>query len=185
MSRSGGGGGGAERALVQTLDEDGCVTGWAIQVTGDFAVSDPLAIGEIDAPSASGLLLADDSGTPGLFVEDGGEVGIGHVSPMGALDVRDAIGGHIFSTRTAIDTTAQLLLEVGAVTQYIRCDAIVSNGTTRGYLGFALQMGGTITQNVATSPDTYQIRLNVDGSVDVLRTAGSNLGTIVFRAMWI
>jgi hypothetical protein len=46
-----------------------------------------LSVNEVQAGSASGLKLTDDSGTSGIFIEDGGKVGVGMSTPSEQLDV--------------------------------------------------------------------------------------------------
>jgi len=48
---------------------------------------DILKIDEVRAYDGAGLKLNDDSGTSGIFIEDGGEVGFGTNSPTAAIDV--------------------------------------------------------------------------------------------------
>ncbi len=50
-------------------------------VKGSTPTYDPLRAGEVRAADTSGLKLSDDSGNPGLFVADGGAVGLGTTSP--------------------------------------------------------------------------------------------------------
>lgn len=147
---------------------------------GIFIASD-----ELRARSSSGLLLADALGVAGLFVADGGSVGIGTQTPEGLLHLWDGVAGHLFASFSAITSTAVDLLAAGAVGQYVRLDVLVTNGTARAFLAFSLQTGGTTTQNLVTGSDTWQVRLNGNGSVDVRRTAGSGTATVVVRAMWV
>lgn len=121
-----------------------------------------------------------------IFVTDGGDVGIGTTAPQGRLHVWDGAGGFLFGSRTAIGASAQMIIPngVGDVTRLVRGEAVVSNGAAAVYSSFTLSIGGATTQNAAVGADTYQFRLNSDGSLDVRRTAGSNAGNAVIRAMW-
>lgn len=144
-----------------------------------------IALEELRARSASGLLLADMLGGAGVFVADGGSVGIGTLDPEGVLHLWDGVAGHIFTSQSGVTSTARVFVAAGAVTQFARLDVLISNGTTRSFLAFNLQVGGTTTQGISTGSDTWQVRLNGDGSLDVRRTAGSGTATVVVRCMWI
>ena len=153
MSR---GGGGVEKALVQTFDENDCVDGWAIQVTGLDAASVGLEC----------FSCLDENNT--LVT---GNTFFAHGSSLAA---------HVHTT--GIDTTAIPIL--GAATrQFLRVDALITNGTVRTFLAFSLQPGGTLTQNLATGAETFQYRLNGDGSFDVRRTAGALTGESIVRIL--
>jgi hypothetical protein len=151
----------------------------------DTGASGMIRTQEVRARDASGLQIGDESGLLGIFVDDGGNVGIGTTAPQGHLHLWDGIGGHLNLSRTAIGAAAQILLPAGTVTALARLDAIVSNGSVRGYVGFSLVVGGTTSQNLVTGSDTWQFRLNANGSVDVRRTAGSGSATAYVRAMWM
>ena len=140
----------------------------------------------MQARASGGLTLTDASGALGLFVAHGGNVGAGTDAPQGRLHVWDGTGGFLFGSRSAIGATATVIIPngTGDVTLMVRVEAIVSNGATAAYSAFGLTLGGVVTQNVTVGSDTYQFRLNSDGSLDVRRTAGSNAGKAVVRAMW-
>jgi hypothetical protein len=177
------GGGGVEKALVQVLDEDGCVIGWAIQVTGGGLTCAECT--DDDLSVAGDLAVAEDINATGNIT---GEVITSSSLYTGATFYQHTgTGGFLQTTLTGIDTTAQIFIPdvVGDVTQYVRLDALISNGTARAFLGFGLQHGGAVTQNLVAGSETFQFRLNADGSVDVRRTAGALNGTAIFRAMWI
>ncbi len=123
----------------------------------------------------------------GISVDDSGNVGVGVDQPQARLHVWDGVGGFLFGSRSAIGATAQVIIAdgLGDVSKILRVEAFISNGTVAGYNAFTLTLGGTTVQSVNSGSDTYQFRLNSDGSVDVRRTAGSNAGTVVVRAMWL
>lgn len=153
----------------------------------DVGADAHIALAELRARDAGGLRLSDAAGLPALIVADGGAVGIGAQTPQGILHLWDGVGGNLFATITGINATAQPLIAAGAesIAQIVRVDALVSNGTARTFLGFTLTVGGITTQNLSTGGDTWQFRLNLDGSLDLRRTAGSGTGTALVRAMWL
>ncbi|WJZ48571.1 tail fiber protein [Synechococcus phage DSL-LC07] len=75
-----------------------------INADGDIQVADGnrMEIDEIRARDAAGLKLFDDAGA-GIFIQDGGSVGIGTSAPATQLDVRGALntGGYAFMTGDA------------------------------------------------------------------------------------
>jgi hypothetical protein len=58
-----------------------------------LTVGDPLEVNIVRARSAAGVRLEDDAGTLGVFVEDGGDVGIGTDAPTAKLHVLKTTGG--------------------------------------------------------------------------------------------
>lgn len=87
---------------------------WALLIngsrslTGDWDIGDGryIAADEIRARDAAGLYLRDDSGTLGIFVEDGGQVGIGTAAPVVKFDV-DGTGGADSMIRVTYNAHAQ------------------------------------------------------------------------------
>lgn len=144
-----------------------------------------IALEELRARASNGLLLADMVGSAGVFVADGGSVGIGTLDPEGVLHLWDGVAGHIFTSHSGVTSTARIIVAAGAVTQFARVDLLISNGTARTFLSFSMQVGGAMAQSITTGSDTWQVRLNGDGSLDVRRTAGSGTATVVVRCMWI
>jgi len=80
-------------AVVASLNLGNANTWTGLQTFSANAVTN-----QISAISAAGLGLYDDGGN-GIFVEDGGNVGIGTTAPVGKLDVAGSIiansGGHV------------------------------------------------------------------------------------------
>lgn len=54
-------------------------------------LTDPVVTSEVRAAASAGLKLYDDAGTAGLFVQDGGNVGIGTTEPIADLQVNECI----------------------------------------------------------------------------------------------
>ena len=82
--------------------------------------TDTMEVTVLEADGAGGIKLVDDSQTLGIFVEDGGQVGIGTVSPATQLEIESA-------------SAITLTLDSTVSTQF---DSIVfkSNGVTGGHL---------------------------------------------------
>lgn len=143
------------------------------------------------AANASGEIRFTTGGAPSTTTErmrlTNAGVGVGVTAPQGRLHVHDGDGGDLFVSKSAIATTAVTLIPngTGDVTGMIHIDAIVGNGSARTWVTCTLELGGTTTQNVTLGSDTYQFRLNADGSLDVRRTAGSNAGKVTLRALWV
>jgi hypothetical protein len=75
-------------ALILT----GCSPSYAQwQQIGADQLPDPLAISEMRARDTGGLSLGEDGGTLGIFIEEGGEVGIGTSDPRSTLDVAGSV----------------------------------------------------------------------------------------------
>lgn len=142
---------------------------------------------EIRARDASGLRLADAGGLLGLHISAGGSVGVGTTVPQGLLQLWDGMAGHLFASYTGVTATPQVIVAAGTygVTEMARLDTMVSNGTGRAQLAFALQHGGVMTQNLVTGSDIWQFRLNGNGSIDLRRTTGTGTAVAVVRVMWM
>ncbi|MCP4579819.1 MAG: hypothetical protein GY846_26410 [Deltaproteobacteria bacterium] len=63
-----------------------------------------IAVDEIRARDSGGLKLYDDSGSNGIFVEDGGNVGIGTASPSQKMVVANSSGLSVFTSWQNSDT---------------------------------------------------------------------------------
>ncbi len=84
--------------LADKLDEDG-----SIPLTANWDIGDGrhIAADKIRARDAAGLLLEDDGGN-GIFIEDGGEVGIGTSTPDSKLHVHRASAGSVAAHSSAV-----------------------------------------------------------------------------------
>ena len=68
----------------------------------EFRAQDSLIVdGAIAAEDAGGIGLVDDAGNAGLWVEDGGQVGIGHTVPLSKLHLKN----------TGVDSITQISIE--------------------------------------------------------------------------
>lgn len=119
--------------------------------------------------------VAEESGSSGEITSD-----LSVVHPSG--------GRTLFTTITGINDIAPKVIipddDATDVKQHVFIQTIVTtNNPASNYAEFSLVQGGTMTQNVIAS-STYRFRLNADGSVDVIRTAGFDNGRAVIWAMW-
>lgn len=109
----------------------------------------------------------------------GANVGIGIVAPTGKLHVRNVISGCMHWEYDGVDGTARTVIADGAgdvlyrlITMFVsRAD----DGTTAGGIltTGALIPGGGASALHTTGADTLGIRVNANGSVEVLRSAGT------------
>jgi hypothetical protein len=120
-----------------------------------------------------------------LLVDAAGNVGLGTASPQGRLHTWDGVSGSLTVSKGSIGATAQTILPNGAgdVTKLARVEGIASNGTAHAAFSGTLAVGGALS--ASAGGDTYELRVNADGSMDVRRTAGSNPGTVMLRVLWM
>lgn len=118
-------------------------------------------------------------------LESTGNWGFGVTSPQGKLHTSDGVGRTLISSKANITGTAQTIVPngTGDVTKLLRYEIICSNGTNHTSAAGAVAISGTV--DVTCGSDTYQLRVNADGSVDIRRTAGSTNGTATYRLLWL
>lgn len=104
-----------------SVSADGVVTINGNRVWGGIAYVD-----ELRATGSSGLKLYDDSGTAGVFVKDGGNVGIKESDPDVALQVTGDISATGTITGTAFDAGDGNITNVGD----INADSVSPDSTT-------------------------------------------------------
>lgn len=115
---------------------------------------------------------------------DGTNIGVNTRLPQGPLHIYTANGSCGFFTKTGINTTPQEIIPNGSfdVTKILRFTATMS---TSG--GTASAVGGLTpgaSQAFTCGSDTFNLRVNANGSVDVVRTAGSNAGQLAVFLVW-
>lgn len=119
-----------------------------------------------------------------MTIEADGDVGIGTTNPQGRLHVHDGTGGFGFFTKTGINTTAQVIIPNGAgdvvYGVYLQYVLYCSTGSVQQYTG--LVPGGNLT--VVLGANSFSLRCNADGSLDVRRTAGSADGILSITCVW-
>jgi hypothetical protein len=105
----------------QTLDKTAVALGNVPNVNfqNSWTMNDAtyLATDEIRARDSAGLKLSDDSGTAGLFVEDGGFVGVGTTNPWTRLDISTASTPWV-ATKVSCSGAVQALYSGQVTTNY-------------------------------------------------------------------
>lgn len=186
------GGANIERAIVPIYDASNCITGWAVQTVGE--IPEPLVVENLTVNDTVGIGADLNVGDDLAVTGDMAVTGNTNLQTLEAQSVISDLynvtpnGGKFLQTSlVGIDTTAQVFIPDGAndVTIVGRFDVYMTNGTNSAFLAFNLIIGGTVTQSIVTGADTWQVRINGDGSADVRRTAGTGTGQAVIRAMWI
>ena len=130
---------GIDQALAARVKADG-----SVPLTADWDIGDGLYIAtdKIRARDSAGLQLHDDDGN-GLFVEDGGQVGIGQPSPSSLLHVGDTGGDSGIIT---VESNA------GRIGEFAADDsgALVRIGTKSSH-NFQIIRGGTNVISIAAA----------------------------------
>lgn len=141
-----------------------------------FAVEDDIDISALRASTASGLGIYDVDSNLGIFVEDGGNVGIGATTPVGPLHIHADTGnsGETLSIQSKTDNRPGIQLwnnnqtEGGAV--FFSDDMQVFTGAgdlilTGGDSGIA---GEGIIFKTWTSNNTFErVRIDTNGNVGI------------------
>lgn len=125
-----------------------------------------LATDEVRARGVVGLHLKDDSGISGIFIEDGGNVGMGTTTPSGKLHVS---GSHIFTNMgygfMSYDTEGNL------AGMYVNTDdslRLITNATPRLTISEAgnIDITGTLQLPNGTSINEFSTDTTLSGDSD-------------------
>ena len=144
-----------------------------------------LKIDQVSARNANGLLLSDDADNAGVFVRDGGNVGIGTTVPGSKLDVNGktkttdfqmtngATNGYVLQSDGSGNASWQSIGTVfgsdtdpndGLSINYPDVDLNVKNGLRLN--NDSLKLGGPLTENTAVTQGNYNMAYNLTGSGD-------------------
>jgi hypothetical protein len=136
------------------------VTAWICDEDGDTWQSGNVSATGVQAIGAGGLRLSDDSDTLGIFIEDGGEVGIGHSTPLGDLHI----------DRGAAPTKSQLVCSPNNA----GCISILSYSANHSVLGFDVryESGGWIAED-----DTLCAWYKISDQLQLRVTSGATPGS--------
>lgn len=116
-----------------------------------------------------------------------GGLGVGTTRPQGALHVVAASGGKLFTTKTAIDGTAQTLIPdgTGDATIGVKATYIATGSGGTSTFGSGDFLNNTDTTIFTTGGGSVlKFRVNSNGSVDLRRSAGSETFTVVVDMIW-
>lgn len=150
-------------------------------LTGDWDIGTTRRIKAdgIRARAAAGLRLEDDAGNLGVFVEDGGQVGINNTSPTFALDVSAGSGAalQVTTSNSNVGVFQRSSANAGASVFNMRksrgsvgSEVIVNNNDDLGVLVFQGYDGST-----------WQSAAQIWGSVDGTPGANDMPGRLEFR----
>lgn len=123
-----------------------------------------IATDEIRARDSGGLALKDDSGTLGMFIEDGGQVGIGTATPSYSLHIEDDSNDPIALISADGDYFPRFLLQR-------------INGSTKTNYSVSLAVNSSGYLNIKTGPalDSLVDRVTIDTNGDIgIGTTGPN-----------
>lgn len=122
-----------------------------------------------------------------MLLAASGNLGLGTTSPRGRLHVHDGTGGFLFTTKTAIDGTAQTIVPngTGDVLYRLHVDYVIRLSSGAVGSGIVEISNGGDTGFYDIGGETYNLRVNADGSVDIRRTAGSTTATFAATLVWL
>jgi len=121
-----------------------------------------------------------------MYMDTIGQLAVGGAhAPQGAFHAHDGVGGCLFTTKSAINTTAQVIIAngTGDVVRGVYCQYTLycSTGTVTQYTG--LVPGGNLS--IILGATTFSLRCNADGSLDIRRTAGTADGILSIQCIWV
>ena len=169
---------GINSELGSKVDRDGSTI-----LTGDWDIGNGrhIAGNEIRARDGSGLKLYDDSGSDGMFVEDGGHVGIGTTSPSCTLHIATGADAAL-----ATEQSGYLIIGSSSSIHIVMDNNEImakSNGTSTNTLNIQLEGGRTFFgDTIDIDSDTIRIR---DNKTPANASATGSKGEIVWDANYI
>lgn len=160
----------------------------AIKVTGNFDFGGKVTVDTVRATGAAGLHIQDDGGS-GIFVKDGGNVGIGDATPdaqltVGSSDQTVSLPGQLLvQTATAATAPSRLVLHGNqpAATPTVPAEILVYGQGYTGASTLAAKIGVVTSQGDASSNIngslTFSTSNNATSTTEAVRiTAAGNVG---------
>jgi len=139
------------------IQDEGGSAALTINTDGNTVIADGNRIqtDEVRAYDGAGLKLYDDAGA-GIFVEDGGNVGIGTTAPAVTLHVKSS-DGNMFFDSSSVGQANNLLFRDSA-------------GTRHGQIEFTTTVSSVLTRNTAS------LNLGSNNAAAITMLNGGNVG---------
>ena len=155
------------------LQHEGGSAALTINTDGNTVIADGNRIqtDEVRAYDGAGLKLYDDAGTVGIFVEDGGQVGIGTASPSCALTVSAGTSANAINIYGRHDPSGSMD-DYGIITFYTDDGATIKGN---------IQVNASDDMIFRTGPSSNRLIIDSSGNTKPATDNSYDIGTSSFR----